>query len=54
MKMHVSPETVHGYLTGEEGLRLKYKIQEYRTIKLIKSEMKVLLSKQACMRTKCS
>lgn len=53
MKMHISHEALRGCLTGEEGLMLKHKIQEYGSIKLIKSEKKVVLSKQACMRTKC-
>lgn len=45
MKMHVSLETVRGYLTGEGSLMLKHKIQEYVNIKLIRSEETVVLSK---------
>lgn len=32
---------------------LKHRIQDYGSIKLIKSEKKVVPSEQACMRTKC-
>lgn len=53
MKTHVSFETMRGYLSGKEGLMLNHEIQEDGCIKLIKSEKEVVLSKQACMRTKC-
>lgn len=42
-------EMVCGYLTGEEGLMLKHKMQEHGNIKLIKSK-KMVLSKQACIK----
>lgn len=36
-----------------KGLMLKHRTQDYGRIKLIKSEKEVVLSKQACTRTKC-
>lgn len=53
MKMHVPLEMLCGYFTGKEGLMLNHEIQEDGCINLIKSEKKVVLSKQACMRTQC-
>lgn len=43
-------EMVCGYLTGEESLMLKHKMQERGNIKLIKSKKKMVLSKQACIK----